>query len=174
MKVTFYGVRGSIATPGPVDGALRRQHRVRRRAHRSTARCIVLDAGTGIRVLGDELVAAAQAARADPPVHHARATGTTSSARRSSRPIWRKDAHIILHALSTRAERRSPRGVLFDGEHFPVRCARHPRARSSGRRSRERTGARRLGDRARRCCSTTRAAPTASASTTPTARRSAT
>jgi phosphoribosyl 1,2-cyclic phosphodiesterase len=41
-------------------------------------------------------------------------------------PLYRRDAHVILHALSPRAERSIGRAVLFDGEHFPVRLADIP------------------------------------------------
>jgi phosphoribosyl 1,2-cyclic phosphodiesterase len=124
MRLTFYGVRGSIPTPGPstvryggntvcisvrlLDGTL-----------------IVLDIGTGARVLGDELVAAPSL----PPVIHTFVThahwdhimGAPFFA-----PLYRKEAHVILHALSERAERSIAKAVLFDGEHFPVRLADIP------------------------------------------------
>jgi phosphoribosyl 1,2-cyclic phosphodiesterase len=56
VRVTFYGVRGSIATPGPSTvryGGNTVCVSVRTRDDD----LIVLDAGTGIRVLGEELVA---------------------------------------------------------------------------------------------------------------------
>ena len=125
MRVTFYGVRGSIATPGPstvryggntvcvdvrtVDGTL-----------------VVFDMGTGIRVLGDELVAAGT--RLPDPIHvfvtHAHwdhIIGAPFFA-----PIYRKEAHVILHSMTARAEASIQKGVLFDGEHFPVRIADLP------------------------------------------------
>jgi phosphoribosyl 1,2-cyclic phosphodiesterase len=124
MKVTFYGVRGSIATPGPstvryggntvcvgvrlIDGSQ-----------------LVLDAGTGVRVLGDELMAAG---KLPSPLHlfvtHAHwdhIIGAPFFA-----PLWQKDAHIIIHALSRRAEKSIARMVMFDGEHFPVAAANIP------------------------------------------------
>jgi phosphoribosyl 1,2-cyclic phosphodiesterase len=125
MRVTFYGVRGSIATPGPstvryggntvcvgvrtLDGTL-----------------VVFDMGTGIRVLGDELVAGGAALPS--PIHvfvtHAHwdhIIGAPFFA-----PIYRKEAHVVLHAMSARAESSIAHGVLFDGEHFPVRIADLP------------------------------------------------
>ena len=125
MRVTFYGVRGSIATPGPstvryggntvcvgvrtLDGTL-----------------LVLDMGTGVRILGDEL--AAPGATLPSPIHvlitHAHwdhIIGAPFFA-----PLYRKDAHVILHALSRRAEGSIAKAVLFDGEHFPVRLADLP------------------------------------------------
>jgi len=125
VRVTFYGVRGSIATPGPstvryggntvcvgvrtVDDTL-----------------VVFDMGTGIRVLGDELIAGG--AKLPEPIHvfvtHAHwdhIIGAPFFA-----PIYRKEAHVILHSMSARAESSIQKGVLFDGEHFPVRIADLP------------------------------------------------
>jgi phosphoribosyl 1,2-cyclic phosphodiesterase len=124
MRVTFYGVRGSIATPGPstvryggntvcvgvrtLDGTL-----------------IMLDMGTGARILGDELIALPSL----PGTIHSFVThahwdhimGAPFFA-----PLYKKEAHVILHALSERAERSIAKAVLFDGEHFPVRLADIP------------------------------------------------
>ena len=126
MRVTFYGVRGSIATPGPstvryggntvcvgvrtMDGTL-----------------VVFDMGTGIRVLGDELVAAGMPSLPDPihvfvtHAHWDHIIGAPFFA-----PIYRQEAHVIRHAMSARAESSIAKGVLFDGEHFPVRIADLP------------------------------------------------
>jgi phosphoribosyl 1,2-cyclic phosphodiesterase len=87
---------------------------------------VVFDMGTGIRVLGDELVAAKRPL--PDPIHvfvtHAHwdhIIGAPFFA-----PIYRKEAHVILHAMSSRAESSLRKGVLFDGEHFPVRIADLP------------------------------------------------
>ncbi|MSP58964.1 MAG: MBL fold metallo-hydrolase [Myxococcales bacterium] len=119
MRVTFHGVRGSVATPGPatiryggntvcvevrtVDGSL-----------------IVLDLGTGVRELGKQLI---RAPLPDPihifvtHAHWDHIIGAPFFA-----PLWRRDAHVVLHALSQRAHQRLSKNVLFDGEHFPVRA----------------------------------------------------
>jgi hypothetical protein len=41
-------------------------------------------------------------------------------------PMWRKDAHIVMHALSPRMQRSTQRLIMFDGEHFPVARANIP------------------------------------------------
>jgi phosphoribosyl 1,2-cyclic phosphodiesterase len=87
---------------------------------------VVFDMGTGIRVRGDELVAGG-AALPDPihvfvtHAHWDHIIGAPFFA-----PIYRKEAHVILHAMSGRAESSIAKGVLFDGEHFPVRIADLP------------------------------------------------
>jgi len=124
MRVTFYGVRGSIATPGPSTvryGGNTVCVGVRTRDDT----LLMLDMGTGARVLGDELVAAPSLAS---PIHvfvtHAHWDHIMGAP--FFGPIYRKDAHIILHALSKRAEGSIRNAVLFDGEHFPVRLADIP------------------------------------------------
>ena len=58
MRVTFYGVRGSIATPGP--STVRYGGNTVCVSVRTLDDTLVMfDIGTGARVLGDELVAAA-------------------------------------------------------------------------------------------------------------------
>ena len=123
MRVTFYGVRGSIATPGP-STVRYGGNTVCVGIRTLDGTQIVLDLGTGARVLGDELVAAPL----DRPIHsfvtHAHwdhIIGAPFFA-----PIYRKEAHIILHSMSTRAEASIKKAVLFDGEHFPVRIADLP------------------------------------------------
>lgn len=124
MRVTFYGVRGSIATPGP-STVRYGGNTVCVGVRLADGTQLVLDMGTGIRVLGDELVAAGAPLQ---PIHvfvtHAHwdhIIGAPFFA-----PLYRKDAHVILHALSPRAERSIANAVLFDGEHFPVRIADLP------------------------------------------------
>ncbi|OOZ16039.1 hypothetical protein BOW35_01905 [Solemya velum gill symbiont] len=54
MQVTFYGVRGSIASPGP-DTVRYGGNTPCLRVDNGSDEIIILDAGTGIRRLGDEL-----------------------------------------------------------------------------------------------------------------------
>ncbi|HEX8203065.1 MAG TPA: MBL fold metallo-hydrolase [Isosphaeraceae bacterium] len=119
MQVTFYGVRGSIPTPGPstmryggntlcvgvrtLDGTL-----------------LILDAGTGLRVLGQELMAAPLPEAIHVFVTHKHWDHIMGAP--FFGPLWRPQARIVLHALSPRAQTGLARLVLFDGEHFPVRA----------------------------------------------------
>lgn len=119
MRVTFYGVRGSIPTPGKST-----LHYGGNTLCVGVRTCdetlIILDAGTGIRVLGEELMAGPLP---DPihvlitHKHWDHILGAPFFA-----PLWRPESRIILHALSPRAENGMARLVLFDGEHFPVRA----------------------------------------------------
>lgn len=125
MRVTFYGVRGSIATPGPTTVRYG-GNTVCVGVRTADGTQLVLDMGTGARVLGDAL--AAPGATLPSPIHvfitHAHwdhILGAPFFA-----PLYRRDAHVILHALSPRAERAIAHAVLFDGEHFPVRLADLP------------------------------------------------
>ena len=54
MKIRFWGVRGSLPSPGPLTMWLRRQYAVRQR--RVGSLMLIFDAGTGIRRLGQSLV----------------------------------------------------------------------------------------------------------------------
>src|SRR3982751_493633 len=119
MQVTFYGVRGSIPTPGA--STLRYGGNTLCVAVRTLdGTLIILDAGTGIRVLGQEMMAAPL----PDPIHvfvtHKHWDHIMGAP--FFGPLWRPEARIILHALSPRAEAGMTRLVLFDGEHFPVRA----------------------------------------------------
>jgi phosphoribosyl 1,2-cyclic phosphodiesterase len=118
VKVTFYGVRGSVPTPGP--STVRYGGNTSCVAVRlADGSLVILDAGTGARVLGDEL------ARGELPtpihffithVHWDHVLGAPFFA-----PMYRPEAHLILHSMSERGHDALNRMALFDGEHFPIR-----------------------------------------------------
>ena len=120
VRVTFYGVRGSIATPGPTTvryGGNTVCVSVRTRDDD----LIVLDGGTGIRVLGEELTAHGQKSPSPIDIFITHAHWDHIMGLPFFAPIWQPESRIVMHALSERAENAIRRAVLFDGEHFPVR-----------------------------------------------------
>ncbi len=118
MRVTFHGVRGSIATPGRATMRYG-GNTVCVSVRTVVGTLIVLDAGTGIRELGKQLLAAP---KLPDPIHlfitHAHWDHIIGAP--FFGPLWRREAHVVLHALSRQSHARLAREVLFDGEHFPV------------------------------------------------------
>lgn len=123
MRVTFHGVRGSVPTPGPTTVRYG-GNTVCVEVRLADNTLIILDAGTGIRQLGNQLM---QGPLPDPihllvtHGHWDHIIGAPFFA-----PIWRKDAHLLFHAFTQLAHERFGKRVLFDGEHFPVRAADIP------------------------------------------------
>jgi phosphoribosyl 1,2-cyclic phosphodiesterase len=68
MQLRFWGVRGSLATPGP--GTVRYGGNTLCVEIRVGSQRIIIDAGSGIRVLGSALAAAGQAVGADLLISH--------------------------------------------------------------------------------------------------------
>ena len=116
MRVLFYGVRGSIPAPGPstaryggntscVDVRL------------ADGSIVVLDAGTGLRELGNALVKQPDL----PPVnllvshtHWDHILGLPFFG-----PLWKKETEVRVYPLATDAQERF-RATIFDDIHFPV------------------------------------------------------
>jgi phosphoribosyl 1,2-cyclic phosphodiesterase len=123
MRVRFFGVRGSVPTPGPstvryggnsvcVEVTLADDTR------------IILDAGTGIRECGKQLEAEDYRGKIHLFITHGHWDHILGLP--FFGPIYRKETHIVSHTLTERDRVGSRRPVIFDGEHFPVRFSDLP------------------------------------------------
>jgi phosphoribosyl 1,2-cyclic phosphodiesterase len=124
MRVSFYGVRGSIATPG-LSTVRYGGNTVCVDVRLADGTVVILDAGTGIRELGRALLREQHRSPFHMLITHAHwdhILGIPFFA-----PIWRKETHMLLYPLATTAqERLRYNSILFDEIHFPVRAADIP------------------------------------------------
>jgi phosphoribosyl 1,2-cyclic phosphodiesterase len=123
MRVSFHGVRGSIPTPGP-STVRYGGNTVCVEARLADGTLIVLDAGTGIRELGKQLMREKYKA----PIHLLLTHGHWDHILGLPffAPLYRKDTHVVLHPVTALARQRTRNPIIFDGQHFPVRFADLP------------------------------------------------
>jgi phosphoribosyl 1,2-cyclic phosphodiesterase len=116
MRVTFYGVRGSVPAPGPQTAR-----------YGGNTSCVevlladgstlALDAGTGLRELGNTLLREGRESRVHLLLSHTHwdhVMGLPFFA-----PLWNKANHIMVYPLANDAQERFQRNI-FDDIHFPV------------------------------------------------------
>jgi phosphoribosyl 1,2-cyclic phosphodiesterase len=124
MQVRFFGVRGSVPTPG---GATVRYggNTVCVEVRLADGSIVILDGGTGLRELGKVLLAEGQRGPLSlllTHVHWDHIIGLPFFG-----PLWRRDTTVHIYPLANDAHRDSTqRRALFDGVHFPVRGADIP------------------------------------------------
>jgi phosphoribosyl 1,2-cyclic phosphodiesterase len=116
MQVSFYGVRGSIPAPGPstaryggntscVDVRL------------ADGETLILDAGTGLRELGNALLKNGESRRIHLLISHTHwdhILGLPFFA-----PLWRRETELVVYPMASDAQERFQR-TIFDDIHFPV------------------------------------------------------
>lgn len=124
MRVTFHGVRGSIATPG-LSTVRYGGNTVCVDVRLSDGTIVVLDAGTGIRELGRVLLREGYAGTIHTLITHAHWDHIIGLP--FFGPIFRKDTHLVIYPLATSAQEKLRHdSILFDQIHFPVRAADIP------------------------------------------------
>jgi phosphoribosyl 1,2-cyclic phosphodiesterase len=124
MKVRFYGVRGSVPTPG--SSTVRYGgNTVCTDVRLADGTLLVLDAGTGLRELGHTLAKEGHDERINvllTHLHWDHILGLPFFG-----PLWKKETSIDIWPLANEAQRlAASRRTLFDGIHFPVRAADVP------------------------------------------------
>lgn len=116
MHVTFYGVRGSVPAPGPQTARYGGNTScVEVRLADGTT--LALDAGTGLRALGNTLVQEGRAERVHLLLSHTHwdhVLGLPFFA-----PLWDKANTLVVYPLANDAQQRFQRNI-FDDIHFPV------------------------------------------------------
>jgi phosphoribosyl 1,2-cyclic phosphodiesterase len=116
MRVTFYGVRGSVPSPGP-NTARYGGNTSCVEVRLNDGSTLVLDAGTGMRELGNVLV---REGRVSPVhlflshTHWDHVMGLPFFA-----PLYGKQNHLLVYPLANEAQERFQRNI-FDDIHFPV------------------------------------------------------
>lgn len=116
MRVTFYGVRGSVPAPGP-STARYGGNTSCVGVSLSDGSLIILDAGTGIRTLGNELVKLPGSTKAHLLLSHTHWDHILGLP--FFPPLWQSETHLLVYPLSSDAQERFQR-TIFDDIHFPV------------------------------------------------------
>ena len=123
MRVRYFGVRGSVPTPGPstvryggnsvcVEVTLADDTR------------LVLDAGTGIRELGKQLALEGHRGPLHMFITHSHWDHILGLP--FFGPVYSKDTTIVMHPFTARGLERARRPIMFDGDHFPIRFSDIP------------------------------------------------
>jgi phosphoribosyl 1,2-cyclic phosphodiesterase len=116
MRVTFFGVRGSVPAPGPTTAR-----------YGGNTSCVevvlqdetvvILDAGTGLRGLGASLLDSDRHRKVHLLLSHTHWDHILGLP--FFGPLWRRDSEVLVYPLPTDAQERFQR-TIFDDIHFPV------------------------------------------------------
>jgi len=118
MRVSFFGVRGSIPTPGP-STVRYGGNTVCVAVQLADDTRIVLDAGTGIRECGKQLARDGYAGPIHLCITHPHWDHLIGLP--FFGPLYTRDRRIVLHPMNAAGRARMQDPIMFDGEHFPVR-----------------------------------------------------
>jgi phosphoribosyl 1,2-cyclic phosphodiesterase len=118
MRVRFFGVRGSIPTPGP-STVRYGGNSVCVEVRLSDDTRIVLDAGTGIRECGKQIECEGYTGPIHLCITHPHWDHVIGLP--FFGPLYTKDRRIILHPMNAAGRARARNPIMFDGVHFPVR-----------------------------------------------------
>lgn len=123
MRVRFFGVRGSIPTPGP-STVRYGGNTVCVEVRLADDTRIVLDAGTGIRECGKQIAHEGHTGPIHIFVTHPHWDHVIGLP--FFGPFYTPGRRIVMHPMSLAGDARMRSPILFDGEHFPVRFADLP------------------------------------------------
>jgi phosphoribosyl 1,2-cyclic phosphodiesterase len=123
MRVRFFGVRGSIPTPGP-STVRYGGNSVCVEVRLTDDTRIVLDAGTGIRECGKQIEQDGYTGTIHLFITHPHWDHLIGLP--FFGPLYTKDQRILMHPITAAGSQRMANPIMFDGEHFPVRFADLP------------------------------------------------
>lgn len=123
MRVRFWGVRGSVPTPGP-STVRYGGNTVCVEVRLGDDTCVILDAGTGLRELGKALATERYRDKIHMFITHGHWDHIMGLP--FFGPVYAKDTTIVIHPTTERGILGTRDPIMFDTAHFPVAFADLP------------------------------------------------